>query len=275
MDLDEVADGLYAAPPDDFVRLRDAAAREAQQSGDRILAGTIGKLRRPSAGAWLANLLAHRHATDVGRLVQLGVAMRAAQATLDVEALRTYGKERHQLVTELVGLARASAAEQGTAVGGPAVQELESTLTAAVADQDASDQLVAGRLAKGLSYSGFGGPGLGPATTTARPKAKSSPKPVAVPVGKPVAKSDPRVDEAERDLAQARLQGAHAESTAEAAAERARRAQEAVDVAEQELAERVEQLQEAERVRDEADAAVTETATAIAEAEGALERLLS
>ncbi len=269
MDLDEVADGLYAAPPDDFVRLRDAAAREAQQAGDRILAGTIGKLRRPSAGAWLANLLAHRHATEVGRLAQLGVAMREAQTTLDVAALRTYGKERHQLVTELVGLARASAAEQGTAVGGPAVQELESTLTAAVADQDASDLLVAGRLAKGLSYSGFGGPGLGLAT--AHPKAKSSPKPV----GKPVAKSDPRVDEAERDLAQARLQGAHAESMAEAAAEHVRRAQEVVEAAEQELAERAEQLQEAEQVRDEADTAVIETATAIAEAERALERLLS
>jgi hypothetical protein len=263
MDLDEVADGLYAAPPDDFVRLRDAAAREAQQAGDRILAGTIGKLRRPSAGAWLSNLLAHRHATEVGRLAQLGVAMREAQATLDVEALRTYGKERHQLVTELVGLARASAAEQGTAVGGPAVQELESTLTAAVADQDASDLLVAGRLAKGLSYSGFGGPGLAPAT---RPKPKQSPKPAV--------KSDPRVDEAERDLAQARLQGAHAESMAEAAAERVRRAQEVVEAAEQELAERAEQLQEAEQARDEADTAVTETATAIAEAERALERLL-
>ena len=48
MDLDEVADGLYALPPGEFVGARTEAARRARAAGDRALAGRIGALGKPS-----------------------------------------------------------------------------------------------------------------------------------------------------------------------------------------------------------------------------------
>ena len=57
MDLDAVPTERYGLAPADFTNIRDARASEANQAGDRELARTVGKLRRPTASASLANLL--------------------------------------------------------------------------------------------------------------------------------------------------------------------------------------------------------------------------
>lgn len=234
--LDEVADALYAGGPADFVRHRDEAVKEARTAGDRDLAIAIGKLRRPTVGAWLANLLAHLHATELAELLTLGADMRDAQAQLDAASLRELGKRRQEVVRGLVATAKATASELGESAGAPAVAELEATLAAVVADPDAADQLRSGRLTTGLSYAGFGGPSTGSVTTRPAP-ARPKPAPTAAggkagsagtvgssgkngKAGKPsVAPPDrsAEVDAAERDLAQARLQAAEAESDLEVA----------------------------------------------------------
>ena len=57
MDLDEVADELYAVPPEEFVALRTTRQDEAKADGDKALAKEIGALPKPSAAAWACNLL--------------------------------------------------------------------------------------------------------------------------------------------------------------------------------------------------------------------------
>jgi hypothetical protein len=278
VDQDEVTDALYIGLPENFVRARDEAAREASDAGHRKLAAAIGKLRKPTAGAWLANLLVHNHAAEVAELRQLGSAMRDAQTQLDGETLRTLSRRRPQLVAELVRLARGAADDAGRAAGEAAVHELEGTLGAVLADPEAAAMLTSGRLTTGLSYAGFGGPSL---KVAAPPKTK--PKAVTT----DTTLSD-RVDAAERELAQARLQGAHSEAEAQAAGQRVIFAAAELDsmtgritelraelaATERALAAKQEELSRAETERDTAEAALAESSQLIGAAEQWLDHLL-
>jgi hypothetical protein len=76
VDLDTVADELYGLPPDAFTPTRDTRAADARSAGDRGLAAAITKLRRPTTGAWLANLLARERSDQVSELLDLGAEMR-------------------------------------------------------------------------------------------------------------------------------------------------------------------------------------------------------
>ncbi|WP_432171865.1 hypothetical protein [Streptomyces sp. 1222.5] len=56
MDLDAVADELYALAPSVFTAARDESAQAARAAGDRKLAEEIRRLRRPTLSAWASNL---------------------------------------------------------------------------------------------------------------------------------------------------------------------------------------------------------------------------
>ena len=159
IDLDTVADELYGALPSEFTSRRDALAGEARRAGDRALAAEVKKLRRPTTGAWLANLLVRERRDEVAQLLDLGSALRQAQATLATGDLRRLSQERHRLLTKLEQDAGHLADRHGQAVSGAVAQELSDTLEAATADPDAADALRAGRLTTGLHYAGLG-PGL-------------------------------------------------------------------------------------------------------------------
>ncbi len=155
IDLDTVADELYGALPSEFTSRRDALAAEARRAGDRALAAEVKKLRRPTTGAWLANLLVRDRRDEVVQLLDLGAALRQAQATLATGDLRRLSQERHRLLTELQKAAGRLADRNGQAVSAAAAQELSDTLEAATADPDAAEALRAGRLTTGLHYSGL------------------------------------------------------------------------------------------------------------------------
>jgi hypothetical protein len=156
IDLDTVADDLYGLPPSEFTSRRDALAAEARQGRDRPLAAEIKKLRRPTTGAWLANLLARERRDQVAQLLDLGAAMRQAQAALATDDLRRLSQDRRLALAELSTEARDIAAHHGQPVSDAVVGEVEATLEAALADAAAADALRAGRLTTGLRYSGLG-----------------------------------------------------------------------------------------------------------------------
>lgn len=163
MDIDHVAAELSRLPPDEFTAARDARAKAAKAGGDAALAAAIKKLRRPTTGAWAANLVAHERPEPVGELLALGEAMRAAQATLSGPELRTLAKERQRVVERLVAESAALAERAGRPLSDAVRQELFATFEAAVADPGTAAALRAGRLTTSLSYSGFGGLDLSPA----------------------------------------------------------------------------------------------------------------
>ena len=276
MDLDEVADELYETPPEDFVAVRKARQDEARDEGDKALAKEIGALPKPSAAAWVCNLLVRAHREEIENLVELGDLLREAQESLAGDQLKALDVQRRQLVSALTRQARAIAAEREHPVSTAVATQVEETLRAAMADPDAGQALLSGRLTSPMSYSGMG-------TTVSRPDLRlvqpPKPAPTKAPA-KPPAKAAKRgaEDAAEhrrrereereraaeekrrRELAEAREAADRATAEADeatAALEEHRRQAEELTARRQQLQVRVEELadQLTEVEREAADAA--------------------
>ena len=162
MELDEVADELYAVPPEEFIALRKERQDAAKADGDKALAKEIGALPKPSAAAWAANLLVRGHREEIENLVELGTLLRDAQENLAGDQLRALDVQRRQLIAALTRQARALANEAGHPISTAVATQVEETLRAAMADPEAGEALLTGRLASPMSYSGMG-------TTVTRP----------------------------------------------------------------------------------------------------------
>jgi hypothetical protein len=156
MELDTATHDLYRVAPAEFTAARDAMAAEARQAGDSEIAFSLKKLRKPSVGAWLANLLVHEQASDVQRLIDLGTELRAPDRKVEGAQIRRVTKEKGEAVSRLLRDAQSKASETGQSVSATAAQELEATLEAAFADPQAAEILLEGRLTSGLRYSGLG-----------------------------------------------------------------------------------------------------------------------
>ena len=137
MDLDEVADELYAVPPEDFVALRKTRQDEAKADGDKALAKEIGALPKPSAAAWACNLLVREQRAEIEGLVELGDLLREAQENLAGDQLRVLDVQRRQLLTALTRQARALTNGQGHPVSTSVATQVEETLRAAMSDPEA------------------------------------------------------------------------------------------------------------------------------------------
>jgi hypothetical protein len=156
MDLKSESQELYRLAPSAFTAARDTKASEARKAGHPELASSLKKLRRPSVGAWLANLLVLEQRRDVERLITLGDQLRTPKHDLDGEWIRQVSKEKGEAVTKLVRDASSRASRMHQPVSAAALEELEATLDAAFADPEAAETLREGRLSRGLHYSGLG-----------------------------------------------------------------------------------------------------------------------
>ncbi|MGW4795209.1 hypothetical protein ACWEPC_22640 [Nonomuraea sp. NPDC004297] len=150
MDLDEVADRLYALPPSEFTAARTAEARAAKDAGEAGLSREIAKLRRPTVSAWAVNRLAREHPGELAELLDVGERLRAAWQEQDAGALAELTRRRGEVAGRAGRLAR-QAAELSAAAG----TEVDQTLDAALVDAGAAAEVRRGRLVKPLRYSGF------------------------------------------------------------------------------------------------------------------------
>lgn len=212
-ELDAAADELYGLAPEDFIAARDARVAQAREQGDRGLARSIAGLRRPTQAAWLANLLARHRREQLAALVALAGGLTEAQRNLDGPQLRALSTQRHQLVAAMAGQARALAADAGYRVTDAVERDLQGILEAALAQPEVAEELLAGRLARTVSYTGFG-PEVSPGTPVIR-AAPAGPQPMDT--GAPAPATPDRVAAAALAAAQREL------ASAEGDAERARR----------------------------------------------------
>ncbi|MGN9840522.1 hypothetical protein ACTMTI_20585 [Nonomuraea sp. H19] len=150
MDLDEVADRLYALPPPEFTAAREAEARAAKDAGDAGLSRDIAKLRKPTVSAWAVNRIAREHPEELAELLDVGERLRAAWQEQDADALAELTQRRGVVTGKLGRLIR-----QVAGLSPAAAAEVDQTLDAAVVDADAAAQVRQGHLVKPLSYSGF------------------------------------------------------------------------------------------------------------------------
>jgi hypothetical protein len=178
VDIHTIGDELYGLLPGEFTQARNAQIRTARNAGNRELAEALAQLRRPTAGAWLANQLARERKEQLGALLDLGKSMRKAQEVGDGPELRRLSRLRHQMMTALVSEAKVLARTRNQSIGENTGHELEHTLEAGVANAEAAEHLRSGRLSNGLTYSGFGPLEGLPLTnsTSSPPRSRSEPR---------------------------------------------------------------------------------------------------
>jgi hypothetical protein len=153
IDEQAVLDELYGLRPEGFTAARTRHATRARQAGDRALAARLTALRRPTSAAWASNQLVRAHPEQVEPILRLGEGLRRAHRELDGGQLRELTQQQRSLVQALSAQARRLAAEAGQPLHEGAVDEVEQTLHAALADPDAARQWAAGRLTRALSAS--------------------------------------------------------------------------------------------------------------------------
>src|SRR5687767_13885245 len=277
VDLDEVADELYALPPEDFIPARKAREDEAKADGDKALTKEIGSLPKPSTAAWVCNLLVREAHDEIAGLVELGTLVREAQESLAGDQLRALDVQRRQLVTALTRQARKLAYQRGHSVSTAVATQVEETLRAAMADPEAGEALLSGRLTSPMTYSGMGLGEQRPHLRVVPPPKAEKPAP---PAKRPVPDRSGSVEERRkrkeeearqaaeekrrRELAEARQAADDAEAAAEEAAEDAeaeRAKAEELSAREDELTTRIEFLtRELARVREECSTVGTDLA---------------
>lgn len=155
MDLGDVIVDLYLQAPSDFVAVRADRARAAREQGDQDQARLIARLAKPSAAAWLVNLLSARKSAEIDQVIQLGRDMREAEKDLAADDLRRLGRQRLLLIRSIAALGKDLAADAGHRMSAAALADVEQTLQAAMSDDAAADAVQSGRLVRALSSNGI------------------------------------------------------------------------------------------------------------------------
>jgi hypothetical protein len=277
MDVDEEIDRLYGTPLDEFVHERDELAKRLTRNGDREAGARVKALRKPTVGAWALNQAVRRRRAETDALLATGKRLRAAHEELlsggDSAVLRETMEEERSLTSALADCAEAIASETGKSV--PALRDrVRATLHAAAVQEEAREELAAGRFVREREAVGLGpfdselpataevaAPAERSRTGAKRERAGAKPaggaKRAAAAERAPL--PDPRLAEAERSLAEAREALTNAEADHAASLSLAESARES--------------LQDAELAEREARRVVRELWREVAKQERKLERM--
>ncbi|WP_051215126.1 hypothetical protein [Granulicoccus phenolivorans] len=147
---------LYAGDPGAFVTGRTALAKEAKLAGQPEVAKAVAALRKPTRGAWLVNLLAAEHPSELADLLVLAEALREAHADLAADQLRTLSTERNRVLAALARLAVEAGEQRGYHATAAVRQEVVQTLQAGMSDAELGTAIGAGILAQTAQPTGFG-----------------------------------------------------------------------------------------------------------------------
>ncbi|MBO9041952.1 hypothetical protein [Curtobacterium flaccumfaciens] len=283
MEFADVARELLLVAPQDFVAERTARQR-AVRKDDRALATTVGKLRKPAPAAWVIDLLAHDGALDDA--VDLGPALRKAQADADPDAIRTLRRQRAEVVDALAQAGADLASDAGHPVTPAVLEQVRSTIEAAMADPHAGAAVRSGLLVTALESVGFDAVDLDGALADpdAVPDAWSGSDAPPIPISqargarkasrasRPAQRDAPKPDaepEPKRDPAADRKAARQAET---AARTESRDADAALDTAEADLEQAEERRAELQRALEQAEAEIARLEAARDDAEAASDR---
>jgi hypothetical protein len=132
---------VYRGLPEEFVRRRDALAKELRSSGRRADADQVKALRKPSRTAWTLNRVAVEEATHIEHLT---AAITAAQeASAGGADLRAALENVRSAVRDVAAAAARAAVRAGHPIDSTS---LVSALNALIGDANALGELRAGRL---------------------------------------------------------------------------------------------------------------------------------
>ncbi len=171
MDLETEIDRVYGVPLDEFVGERDKLAKRLKADGEPEASERVKALRKPTVGAWALNQAVRRRRAETDALLGTGERLRAAHEELlsggDVGALRETMQEERSLTSVIADCAEVIASENGKS--GPALRDrVRATLHAATVDEEARDELAAGRFVRERTAVGLGAFGAADAPAPAR-----------------------------------------------------------------------------------------------------------
>lgn len=283
MTVDDDLDSLYGMRPEEFTARRNELATAAKKRGDVAAAKVIASARRPTAAAWVVNLLALTDATVRPKLADLHEALRTAHTAMDGQRIRELSAAQRTLVQDLTraGFAAAELSDPTAALR----DDVTGTLQAAIADPEVAARL--GRLSRAEEWSGFGDFGASSVVIT-RPRPDTGSAPRTTPPPEERSREDPAaVDAARRrrdattsELGEART--AHDDALATLKEQRrkvatARRRYEKVletlGAAQRDLESAEAQLDLAQQSTDELQSRLRTAEAAVAQAESQLIRL--
>lgn len=138
--MDEIADRLYALPPEEFTQARNQAERELRKAREREQADQVKALRKPTAGAGAVNRLVREHRSEVDAFLAAAADLRDAQFAGKGDIAPAASAEREAL-------------EKLVSLGGESVR---ATLQAAAVDDNTARELLAARLVREPEPAGFG-----------------------------------------------------------------------------------------------------------------------
>jgi hypothetical protein len=287
---DPEAAELYGLDLDRFVPARRELAQRLRTAGERDRASAVGRLPKPTLGAWAVNLAARRRPEARDALLDAGEALRDAQERLlageDPERLRDASAAERRARADLLEVVDEVLEDAGR--GSPDVRRRAGeTLAAAATDPEVAEELREARLTRDHVPISLGGmtlgagpapPGRAPAPS-ARPKAARAeaarPRPAPTrPERRPVLEAArAEAETAEKELRAATAARERAEEAARAAAEARAAARGELARAEAALRDGLARLQAERREAAERDRAAlaTERASgrALAEARAA------
>ena len=234
-DVDQELDRLYGLPLEEFTALRDDLSKRVRAAGLREQADEIKALRKPPVSAWAVNQLARTIPDDVAALAQAGEQLGAAQA----EALSSGGRERFAAARDehaaaLTKIGRRIAPllkEAGRPASQATTERALRTLRAASLNDEARQELLAGRLQDDVEPAGFSL--LAGLDLPARPSRREAPKDTA---REELMALRQELKAARQNARELRKAAAAAAQTAKRAGEQADRADEAVEELESKIA---------------------------------------
>jgi DNA-binding phage protein len=138
--VDEIADRLYALPPEEFTEARNQAERELRKAGKKGQADRVKALRKPSAAAGAVNRLVREHRPEVDAFLAAAAGLRDAQFAGKGDIAATAAAQREAL-------------EKLVSLGGEPVR---ATLQSAAVDDNTARDLLAARLVREPEPAGFG-----------------------------------------------------------------------------------------------------------------------
>lgn len=154
MELLRIADDLYGLPLAEFTPARDAKAKELK-AAKSPLATEVKALKKPSTAAWVVDLLVRRESAQVEQVLNVGAALREAQAAMSASELRALTKQRRQVTAAVTQQARRLARDEGLKVTEAVAEQVEATLTAAMVDEDCGRAVRSGLLVAALRTTGI------------------------------------------------------------------------------------------------------------------------
>jgi hypothetical protein len=151
--VDQAAADLYALPPEEFVKARDARARDLKAEGKQDEAEAVRRLRKPTLAAWAVNQLARERELDVRRLLKAGERLKEGDA--DESDFLEARQEESAVIRRLLRGARELLEAVGHKPSDSTLESVSSMLRSAAVDAEGRKQLAEGRVTQQLEPGGF------------------------------------------------------------------------------------------------------------------------